>query len=101
MSLSPIDIVLGGLVSVIVACRGAPRRCNSSGISMRVAFRIRFGAMCVDSLDRYFVSGNETNELESDSEALKRAHRSSSHPYAFGVSLITVCSGILMYGKSS
>jgi hypothetical protein len=28
-------------------------------------------------------------------------HRSSSQPYAFGVSLMTVCSGILMYGRSA
>lgn len=39
-------------------------------------------------------------EQREDEGCIELTYCSSSQPYAFGVSLISVCSGILMYGRS-
>lgn len=65
---------------------------------------MRFRAMCINGTDGQGIA-NEREEyymsVIATAVADRNSYRSSSHPYAFGVSLMTVCSGILMYGRSA
>jgi hypothetical protein len=74
---------------------------SSSGrLRHRLLSCFRFSAVRINGSDWQGVTFRNTYQLDVV-EKKKRTDRSSSHPYALGVSLITVCKGILMYGRSS